>query len=65
MAVKHTKKLFVKALEKKFATEVKTIGAKDAKLEGQTTSYLRLGPEQNARKREFMEAAAKLRASAA
>ncbi|MDD1736218.1 MAG: methyl-coenzyme M reductase subunit alpha, partial [Methanothrix sp.] len=48
MAVKHTKKLF------------KTIGAKDAKLEGQTTSYLRLGPEQNARKREFMEAAAKL-----
>ncbi|MEI8004466.1 MAG: methyl-coenzyme M reductase subunit alpha, partial [Methanothrix sp.] len=60
MAVKHTKKLFIKALEKKFAVENKIIGAKDAKLEGQTTAYLRLGPDQNVRKREFMEAASKL-----
>ena len=52
MAVKHTKKLFVKALNKKFG--------KDFDLAGQKTAYLRLGPEQNARKREFMEAAKKL-----
>ena len=40
MAVKHTKKLFIKALEKKFANESKIIGAKGAKLEGQTTACL-------------------------
>jgi methyl-coenzyme M reductase alpha subunit len=48
----HTKKLFVKALNKKFG--------KDFDLSGTKTTYERLGPEQNARKREFIEAAKKL-----
>jgi methyl-coenzyme M reductase alpha subunit len=48
----HTKKLFVKALNKKFG--------KDFDLAGQKTDYLRLGPTQSARKVEFMEAAKKL-----
>ena len=52
MAVKHTKKLFVKALNKKFG--------KDFDLASQKVEYKRLGPEQNARKREFMEYAKKL-----
>jgi len=52
MAVKHTKKLFIKALNKKFG--------KDFDLAGQKVEYKRLGPEQNARKREFMEYAKKL-----
>jgi len=52
MAVKHTKKLFVKALNKKFG--------KDFDLASQKTEYKRLGPEQNVRKREFMEYAKKL-----
>jgi len=52
MAVKHTKKLFIKALNKKFG--------KDFDLASQKTEYKRLGPEQSARKREFMEYAKKL-----
>ncbi|MGC9515705.1 coenzyme-B sulfoethylthiotransferase subunit alpha [Methanocrinis sp.] len=48
----HTKKLFVKALNKKFG--------KDFDLSGTTTTYERLGVEQNPRKREFIEAAKKL-----
>ncbi len=52
MAKLHTKKLFVKALNKKFG--------KDFDLAGQKTEYKRLGPEQSARKREFMEASKKL-----
>ena len=52
MAVKHTKKLFIKALNKKFG--------KDFDLAGQKTEYKRLGPEQSARKREFMEYAKKV-----
>ena len=52
MAVKHTKKLFIKALNKKFG--------KDFDLASQKVEYKRLGPEQNARKREFMEYAKKL-----
>ena len=57
------KKLFIKALDKKFATEKKLLGAagfKEDNLQGQKTTNLRLGPEQNARKREFMEYSAKL-----
>ena len=63
MAVKHTKKLFMKALNKKFATEQKVLASKgviEENLQGQKTGYLRLGPEQSARKREFMEYAKKL-----
>jgi len=52
MAVKHTKKLFIKALNKKFG--------KDFDLAGQKVEYKRLGIEQNARKREFIEYAKKL-----
>jgi len=52
MAVKHTKKLFIKALNKKFG--------KDFDLASQKVEYKRLGPEQNARKREFMDYAKKL-----
>ncbi len=48
----HTKKLFVKALNKKFG--------KDFDLSGTTTVYERKGPTQNARKVEFMAAAKKL-----
>ncbi|HII07409.1 MAG TPA: methyl-coenzyme M reductase subunit alpha, partial [Methanotrichaceae archaeon] len=48
----HTKKLFVKALNKKFG--------KDFDLGGKEVEYKRLGPEQSARKREFMEASKKL-----
>jgi methyl-coenzyme M reductase alpha subunit len=58
-----TKKLFIKALDKKFAVEKKALaaaGIKEDDLQGQKTGYLRLGPEQNARKREFMEASKKL-----
>ena len=57
------KKLFIKALDKKFATEKKLLGAagfKEDNLQAQKTTNLRLGPEQNARKREFMEYSAKL-----
>ena len=57
------KKLFIKALDKKFAVEKKLLGTKgitEDNLQGQKTGYLRLGPEQNARKREFMEYSAKL-----
>jgi len=63
MAVKHTKKLFMKALNKKFATEQKVLASKgiiEDNLQGQKTGYLRLGPDQSARKREFMEYAKKL-----
>ena len=49
---RHTKKLFIKALYKKFGI--------DFDLASQKVEYKRLGPEQNARKREFMEAAKKL-----
>lgn len=52
MAKIHSKKLFVKALNKKFG--------KDFDLGGQKTEYKRLGPEQSARKREFMEYSKKL-----
>lgn len=52
MAKMHSKKLFIKALNKKFG--------KDFDLAGQKTEYKRLGPEQSARKREFMEYAKKL-----
>lgn len=52
MAKMHSKKLFIKALNKKFG--------KDFDLTGQKTEYKRLGPEQSARKREFMEYAKKL-----
>lgn len=52
MAVKHTKKLFVKALNKKFG--------KDFDLASQKVEYKRLGPEQSARKREFMDYAKKV-----
>jgi methyl-coenzyme M reductase alpha subunit len=52
MAKLHSKKLFVKALNKKFG--------KDFDLAGQKVEYKRLGPEQSARKREFMEYAKKL-----
>ncbi len=52
MAKLHTKKLFVRALTKKFG--------KDFDLSSQKTEYKRLGPEQSARKREFMEYAKKL-----
>ena len=48
----HSKKLFVKALNKKFG--------KDFDLGGQKTEYKRLGPDQSARKREFIEYAKKL-----
>ena len=50
---RQTKKLFIKALNKKFG--------KDFDLASRTTVYRRLGPEQNARKREFMEYAEKLK----
>jgi methyl-coenzyme M reductase alpha subunit len=63
MAVKHTKKLFIKALNKKFATEQKLLaskGIKEDNIQDTKTGYLRLGPDQNARKREFMEYAKKL-----
>src|SRR5512136_626866 len=52
MAKLHTKKLFIKALNKKFG--------KDFDLGGQKTEYLRLGPDQSPRKKEFMEAAKKV-----
>ena len=52
MAVKHTKKLFIKALNKKFG--------KDFDLAGQKVEYKRLGIEQSARKREFIEYAKKV-----
>ncbi|NPV61303.1 MAG: coenzyme-B sulfoethylthiotransferase subunit alpha [Methanotrichaceae archaeon] len=52
MAKLHSKKLFIKALNKKFG--------KDFDLAGQKVEYKRLGPEQSARKREFMEYAKKL-----
>jgi methyl-coenzyme M reductase alpha subunit len=52
MAKMHSKKLFIKALNKKFG--------KDFDLSGQKVEYKRLGPEQSARKREFMEYAKKL-----
>lgn len=52
MAKMHSKKLFIKALNKKFG--------KDFDLSSQTEVYKRLGPEQSARKREFMEYAKKL-----
>ena len=52
MAKMHSKKLFIKALNKKFG--------KDFDLSGQKEVYKRLGPEQSARKREFMEYAKKL-----
>jgi methyl-coenzyme M reductase alpha subunit len=52
MAKMHSKKLFIKALNKKFG--------KDFDLSGQKGEYKRLGPEQSARKREFMEYAKKL-----
>ena len=48
----HTKKLFVKALNKKFG--------KDFDLSGKTAAYERKGPTQNVRKVEFMEAAKKI-----
>jgi methyl-coenzyme M reductase alpha subunit len=63
MAKLHSKKLFIKALDKKFATEKKLLaskGIKEESLQGQKTGYLRLGPDQNARKREFMEYSKKL-----
>lgn len=52
MAKLHSKKLFIKALNKKFG--------KDFDLASQKVEYKRLGPEQSARKREFMEYAKKL-----
>jgi methyl-coenzyme M reductase alpha subunit len=52
MAKIHTKKLFIKALNKKFG--------KDYDLASQKTEYKRLGPLQNARKREFIEYSKKL-----
>jgi methyl-coenzyme M reductase alpha subunit len=52
MAKMHTKKMFIKALNKKFG--------KDFDLAGTTTEYKRLGPDQSARKREFMEYSKKL-----
>ncbi len=52
MAKIHSKKLFIKALNKKFG--------KDFDLASQKTEYKRLGPEQSARKREFMEFSKKL-----
>ena len=52
MAKMHSKKLFIKALNKKFG--------KDFDLSSQTEVYKRLGAEQSARKREFMEYAKKL-----
>jgi methyl-coenzyme M reductase alpha subunit len=52
MAKIHTKKMFIKALNKKFG--------KDFDLASTKTEYKRLGPEQSARKREFMEYAKKL-----
>jgi methyl-coenzyme M reductase alpha subunit len=52
MAKLHTKKLFIKALNKKFG--------RDFDLSGTKTEYKRLGPDQSARKREFMEYAKKL-----
>ncbi len=63
MAKLHSKKLFIKALNNKFATEKKTLAAKgivEENLQDQKTGYLRLGPDQSARKREFMEYSAKL-----
>jgi len=60
MAKMHSKKLFLKALDKKFAMDQKTTGMTDANLEDQKTKYLRLGPEQSERKREFMAASKKL-----
>jgi methyl-coenzyme M reductase alpha subunit len=52
MAKLHTKKMFIKALNKKFG--------KDFDLAGTKTEYKRLGPDQSARKREFMEYSKKL-----
>jgi methyl-coenzyme M reductase alpha subunit len=52
MAKGHTKKLFIKALNKKFG--------KDFDLAGTRTEYKRLGPSQSKSKREFMETAKKL-----
>ena len=52
MAKMHTKKMFIKALNKKFG--------KDFDLAGTKTEYKRLGPDQSARKREFMEYSKKL-----
>ena len=52
MAKMHTKKMFIKALNKKFG--------KDFDLAGTTTEYKRLGPDQSARKREFIEYSKKL-----
>jgi methyl-coenzyme M reductase alpha subunit len=63
MAKLHSKKLFIKALDKKFATEKKLLASKGVtqeSLQDQKTGYLRLGPDQSARKREFMEYSKKL-----
>jgi len=54
MAKLHSKKLFIKALDKKFATEKKLLasnGIMEENLQGQKTGYLRLGPDQSARER--------------
>jgi len=54
MAKLHSKKLFIKALDKKFATEKKTLSSRGVtevgeELQGQKTAYLRLGPDQSPR----------------
>jgi methyl coenzyme M reductase alpha subunit len=54
----HIKKLFIKALNKKFATEKMLLASKgimEENLQNHKTAYLRLGPDQSLRKREFME----------